>query len=401
MDNSFNELTNAVTQLYRASNVIEQYAAWEHLKEVLSAETSVEVIDKAREYLHDMVRENVLSDALTDYETNPGLYPEFVRTLVELRSRLEGKCAKSRFDVKDANRLWSLWARINELGNCESETEIRALVDELSANFDQHPEYCEEGYSRLRWEIEYEIIGAYMEAFFSVNRSSLAQYRLSLLVATQDLNYYGYPLDFLYFENGRFEVLTPENLYEEEDSTTLRKKLETLIPGFIHLDILAYHGYIDLLTHKSARAVLDAVKSSADWSEVSETTVLLAKYLGDLLRDGLRGLTESVEDQDYDRAVDNFIYAQFDLHKVCTDLDVGKLSNNWSEFLLHAASSPDMDALTNQSILALTFSLLSAVDTGDLPETIQCLIRFLSAITAWPMSITYNEYVRKWIANGD
>jgi len=99
MDNSLNELTNAVVQLYRASNVIEQYAAWEHLKEVLSDETSVEVIDKAREYLHDMVRENVLSDALTDYESNPGLYPEYVRTLVELRSRVEGKCAKSRFDV--------------------------------------------------------------------------------------------------------------------------------------------------------------------------------------------------------------------------------------------------------------------------------------------------------------
>ena len=401
MINNFFELIHAMEELSRAQNVFEVQAAREHMKKALDEDISKTELQETLDFLRDMAHINVLSDALSDYEAHPELYPERMRTLVNLLSRFEGICPSLRLYVEDAKRLRGLWSRFEELGNCKTEAEIRALVDELVALFEQHPQYRESGYRRLRMEIENEIIGAYMDAFFSVNRAWNAQYRLSLLVAVQDLNFCGYPLDFLYFENGRFEVLTPKNLCEEENVTTLRKKLETLIPGFIHMDILAYHGYMDCLTADVAGSVLEGIQNLSEWKEVEETDKLRAQYLCDLLRDGLRGLTESVEDQDYDRAVDNFIYAQFDLHKVCTDLDVGKLSNNWSEFLLHAASSPDMDALTNQSILALTFSLLSAVDTGDLPETIQCLIRFLSAITAWPMSITYNEYVRKWIANGD
>lgn len=388
-------------ELLRARNAFEAQAAYEHLKKVLDRDISGTEFQEALNTLRDTAHDIVLADALADYNANPKLYPERVGILYNLLPRFEGKCTAARLGMEETKLLKDIWERFDELGECKSELQIYSLVDELFRLFEQHPEYREAGYRRLRWEIEKEIIGAYLEVFFSMNRPWLEHYHTSLLVAAEELCVRDYKLDFLYFDNRRFEVLTPENVCGEKDLTTLRKKLETLVTALSHADILVFSAYMDSLTDEIASAVLNTLESLHDWAEVSETAKLRERYLGSLLRDRLRGLTESVDEQEFDSALDNFVFAQLYLHRVCTNTDAGYLENNWSEFLFYAASSPDLDALTTQSILALTVSLMSEIETSGMPETLQCLVRFLTAIVSWPMSVTYKDNVCEWIINGD
>jgi len=53
-----------------------------------------------------------------------------------------------------------------------------------------------------------------------------------------------------------------------------------------------------------------------------------------------------------------------------------------------------------QAVLSLTVAVLAMEAPDDLPETLQCLIRFFLTASAWPMSFTYNDTVFRWILSG-
>ena len=348
------------------------------------------------------MHESVLADALADYKVHPELYTERVTTLRNLLTVLQGKCTEAIFSKADVIRLKDILERFNELGACNTGAEVRAFVDDLSAHLEQHLEYRDAGYRRLSWEIENEIIGAYMEVFCRASRTPNAAYQLSLLVAMDDLFVYAYPPDFLYYDMGiDFRVLTPENLLQESDPVVLCKKLNMLRAALGRWDVTASNAYVENFTREISAAVLNKIQAQPEWEDVSEAYKLRAKYLADLLRDELRGLTESLAEQAFGKPKDNYCSAQLELHKLCIEPDTFLLENDWNAFLVYAASSPDLDALSVQAMLALTVSLLAEVETDTLPETLQCLIRILLTTVASPVSFVYNDDLFHWILHGD
>lgn len=396
------ELIAALDKLSSAANEFEAQAAANRLKNALSDETTESDREEAQFGLRDKVRESVLSDALTDYDEHSELYPERVLTLHNALPVVMGKIPYTELREEDVLCVKDILPRFGELASCKTGKEIRAFVDNLSDQFEQHPEYREAGYRRLLWELEDEIIGAYAEVFFRVaDRSWRAGYQLSLLAALEESIIYAYPPNFLFFEDATFQVLSPENLLEEMDLTSLRKKLDLLRAALSCWDVTACSGYLENLLCQISKAILDALLASPEWEESSAATKLRANYLTNLLADGLRGLTETVEEVEDAPPEDNFMNAQLELHKLCAETDVEYLKNDVEDFHIFAAASPDVGSLSMQAVLSLTVAIWAMEAPDDLPETLQCLIRFFLTASAWPMSFTYNDTVFRWIVSGN
>ena len=401
MNNNTIELIAALDKLSSAANEFEAQAAVNRLKNALSDETTESDREEAQFGLRDKVRESVLSDALADYDEHSELYPERVLTLHNTLPVVMGKIPRAEFKEADILALKDILPRFGELASCKTGKEIRAFVDSLSAQFEQHPEYREAGYRRLLWELEDEIIGAYAEVFFRVaDRSWRAGYQLSLLAALEENISYSFAPNFLFYQNATFQVVTPENLVEEMDLTSLRKKLDLLRAALSCWDVTACSGYLENLLCQISKAILDTLLASPEWEESSAATKLRAAYLTNLLADGLRGLTETVEEVEDAPPEDNFMNAQMELNKLCTETDADYLKNDVEDFHIFAAACPDVGALSMQAILSLTVAVLAMDAPDDLPETLQCLIRFFLTASAWPMSFTYNDTVFRWILSG-
>lgn len=398
MNNNTIELIAALDKLSSAANEFEAQAAVSRLKHALSDETTQSDREEAQFGLRDKVRESVLSDALADYDEHSELYPERVLTLHNTLPVVMGKIPRAEFK-EDVLCAKDILPRFGELAQCKTGDEIRAFVDNLSARFEQHPEYREAGYRRLLWELEDEIIGAYAEVFFRVaDRSWRAGYQMSLLAALEENVAFAYTPDFVYFEDSTFQVITPENLLQETDLTALRKKLDLLRSALARWDTCS--AYLENLLCQISKAILDTLRASPEWEESSAATKLRANYLKILLTAGLRGLTETVEEVEDAPPEDNFMNAQMALNKLCAETDAEYLENDWADFLIFAAASPDVDALSMQAVLSLTVAILAMEAPDDMPETLQCLIRFLLSAAAWPMSFTYNDTVFRWILSG-
>jgi hypothetical protein len=400
MNNNTIELIAALDKLSSAANEFEAQAAVTRLKHALSDETTESDREEAQFGLRDKVRESVLSDALADYDEHSELYPERVLTLHNTLPVVMGKIPSSELKEADVLCVKDILPRFGELARCKTGDEIRAFVDNLSARFEQHPEYREAGYRRLLWELEDEIIGAYAEVFFRVaDRSWRAGYQMSLLAALEENVAFAYTPDFVYFEDSTFQVITPENLLQETDLTALRKKLDLLRSALARWDVPACSAYLENLLCQISKAILDALRASPEWEESSAATKLRADYLTNLA-DGLLGLTEAVEEVEDAPPEDNFMNAQMALRKLCAETDAEYLENAWEDFLVFAAACPDVGSLSMQAILSLTVAVLAMDAPDNLPETLQCLIRFFLTASAWPMSFTYNDTVFRWILSG-
>jgi|GEM_PF-2330470 hypothetical protein len=388
-ENTDIELFRAVEKLYRARNVFEARAAYEHMiKKALDGESAQMGLRETLDSLHEMVHEIVLSDALADYEAHPELFSECANALHNYLPVVKSNCDGTRLSVEDAKCLKDIWNRFSELYSCKTSDEVHTLMDEIVALFEQHPEFWEAGYRRLRWEIENEIIGTYMEAFYRANRSWRVQCHIILLAAIDNLYLYSYLLDF--FQDERIQALTPQDLREDMDLATLRMKLKSQVPGMSQQNIFAISGFSSLmnsLTDAIASAVLDKIRSLPS-RVVSKATKLRAQYLNDLLCNGLWGCTGPLLEREVRNLTEDFVFAQLALHKICTVTNTEDLAMYWGMFLVRAGSRPELDALNTQAILSLTLSLLSSVEIDDLPETLQCWIRFISTIAVWPMGVT-------------
>jgi hypothetical protein len=401
MNDNVIELIAALDKLSSATNEFEAQAAVNRLKHALSDETTESDREEAQFRLRDKVRESVLSDALADYDEHSELYPERVLTLHNTLPVVMGKIPRAEFK-EDVLCAKDILPRFGELAQCKTGDEIRAFVDNLSARFEQHPEYREAGYRRLLWELEDEIICAYAEVFFRVaDRSWRAGYQMSLLAALEESIVCAYPPNFLFFEDATFQVISPQNLLAETDLTALRKKLDLLRSALSCWDAASCSGYLENLLYQISKAILDALRASPEWEESSAATKLRANYLSKIFPDGLCGLTETVEEVEDAPPEDNFMNAQMELHKLCAETDAEYLENDWADFLIFSAASPDVDALSMQAVLSLTVAVLAMEAPDDLPETLQCLIRFFLTASAWPMSFTYNDTVLRWILSGD
>ena len=402
MSNRVIELFTAGEMLCKACDVSEAQAAYKRFQKALDEDLTEEDWNDVHNYIRDMVHVDVFTNAVADYKAHPELYTERVTTLHNLHSVVKGKCTEGHYSKEDALSLKNILGHFSGLGACKTGDEVRAFVDDLSAHLEQHQEYRNAGYRRLCWEIESEIIGAYMEVFCRVERAPHDAYWLNLLIAMDELFVCAYPPNFLYYDMGiDFQVLTPENLLNETDPKVLRRKLKMVRAALGRWDVTACDAYVEDFVLEIAAAVLKEIQNMPEWKMASDATKLLAKYLADLLRDKLRGLTESVKEQEFENAEDNFICAQNELHKICTDANVKFLAYHWDKFLIYAASSPDVDALSVQAVLSLTVSLLALVEIDALPEALQCLIRFLLTVAASPVSFIYNDEVFRWILSGD
>ena len=405
MNKSTIELIAALDKLSSAANEFEAQTAVNRLKHALSDETTESDREEAQFGLRDKVRESVLSDALADYDKHSELYPERVLTLHNTLPVVMGKIPCTQLREEDILCVKDILPRFGELASCKTGDEIRAFVDNLSARFEQHPEYREAGYRRLLWELEDEIIGAYAEVFFRVaDRSWRAGYQMSLLAALEESIVYAYPPNFLFFENSTFQVISPENLLEETDLTALRKKLDLLRAALSCWDVTACSGYLENLLCQISQVVLNALQATPGGESVSAATTLRAKYLSKILPDGLCGLMETEEPLLDTTPIQDLMSAMTVLHKLCVQTDPDYIENNWSDFLSFAAGCPDTDPLSMQAILTLSVSILTEVPAqvpDDLPETLQCLIRFLLSAAAWPLSFTYNDTVFRWILSGN
>ena len=404
MNNNTIELIAALDKLSSAANEFEAQAAANRLKHALSDETTESDREEAQFGLRDKVRESVLSDALSDYDEHSELYLERVLTLHNTLPVVMGKIPCTELREEDVLCLKDILPRFGELALCKTGKEIRAFVDSLSARFEQHPEYREAGYRRLLWELEDEIIGAYAEVFFRVaDRSWQAGYQLSLLAALEENIALAYPPDFVYFEDGTFQVVSPENLLEETDLTALRKKLAQLRSALSCWDMPACSGYLENLLCQISQVILNALQAAPGGESVSAATTLRAKYLSKILPDGLCGLMETEEPLLDTTPIQDLMSAMTVLHKLCVQTDPDYIENSWLDFLSFAAGCPDTDPLSMQAILTLSVSILTEVPAqvlDTLPETLLCLLRFLLSTAAWPISFTYNDTVFRWIISG-
>lgn len=317
----------------------------------MSDETTESDREEAQFRLRDKVRESVLSDALSDYDEHSELYPERVLTLHNTLPVVMGKIPCTELREEDVLCLKDILPRFGELASCKTGKEIRAFVDQMS-----------------------------------------------LLAALEENVAFAYTPDFVYFEDSTFQVITPENLLQETDLTALRKKLDLLRSALARWD--ACSAYLENLLCQISKAILDTLRASPEWEESSAATKLRADYLTNLLADGLLGLTEAVEEVEDAPPEDNFMNAQMALCKLCAETDAEYLENAWEDFLVFAAACPDVGSLSMQAILSLTVAVLAMDAPDDLPETLQCLIRFFLTASAWPMSFTYNDTVFRWILCG-
>jgi len=402
MNKAVLSLNLAVDKLISARNDFEARVAMALLTDALSEE----ITDDERVDIHKKLVSNLRSKAFSmaqkHYKAQPDNYPDYIFCLLDAVPVLQRRyAAMSDFPDSDVSPREFL-QHLNQLSGCRSPEEVSAFLNEMMEYLDAHPEYQKDGYGHLISVVKSEIIAAYMEK--PEEHGWRERYILTLLCAVEDSVHYCYTLNFLYYEDGIFEMVSPDNLAEETDIGRLSRKLELLQEAMASVHPYFLEGYLNRLSKVISRTVVETLSNEENGEEMPAHLIALMDYLVDLDFEVVRSAATNEEPAE-DSPMENLLNAQAMLHNLCIHEDTEYLENDWAEFLSGAAGCPACGELLKEqayaaiSIRVMTELMAQAADS--VPETTLCLMRLFLALYTSPVTNTLDDDVLKWVIRGN
>lgn len=336
------------------------------------------------------------------YKAHPESCPDYVLSLLDAVPVLQRRYAllSDLPDIDDSPR--EFLKHLDELSGCRSSEAVSAFLNKMMEELEAHPEYQKDGYARLCSAVKCEIIAAYMEK--PEEHSWHERYTLSLLCAIEESVQYGYTLNFLYYENGIFEMLSPENIVEETNFGCLSRKLEVLQEAMGSVNPYFLEGYMSRLSELISKTVIEALSNGENGEALPAHLITLMDYLEDM-DCGVVLNAAAIAEPAEDSPMENLLNAQAMLHNLCIHKDTEHLENDWAEFLSGAAGCPACAELLNDQAYA-TISIrvmtdLMAQAACSVPETTLCLMRLFLALYTSPVTNSLDDDVLRWVIRGD
>ena len=402
MKKSVINLELAADALINAQNDSEARSAMALLKDANREElTDDERLDINMKAVNTL-RFKSFSMAKEHFNAYPDACPGYVSALINVVPVLQRRCAELEAlpDLNVSPR--EFLHLLDELSTCRTHEEVSAFLNKMTENLEAHPEYQKDGYNRLLSAVRCEIIAVYLEK--PEEHGWQERYLLSLLGAMEESVHHCYSLNFLYYENGVFQMVSPENLTEESDIDRLARKLELLqeAMGSVHPYFL--EGYLSRLADAISKAVVETLEGTDNEDGLPGHLITLMDYLEELDWGAVVSAAAS-ESPAEDSALKNLLNAQAMIHNLCIHKDLEYLENDWAEFLSSAAGCPACAELLNeQAHAAISIRVMTELMmrySGTLPETTLCLMRLFLALYTSPVTNTLDDDVLKWVIRGE
>jgi len=404
MKNAALNLNLAVDKLINAQNDFEARVAMTLLKDALREEnTDDERLDINMELVNTL-RFKAFSMAKEHYIAYPDTCPAYVSALINAVPLLQRRCAELEVlpDIDESPSPREFLHLLDKLSGCWTPEAVSAFLNEMTENLEAHPEYQKDGYNRLLSTVKCEVIAAYMEN--PEEHGWRERYLLSLLCAMEESVHHCYSLNFLYYENGVFQMVSPENLVEERDIGRLARKLEVLQEAMGSVNPYFLEAYLNQLAWAISKTVVDTLVNADNEEALPEHLITLMDYLEEMDCGAVEEAAENEEPAEYS-PLKNLLNAQAMLRNLCIHESVEYLENDWAEFLSSAAGCPACaELLSEQAHAALSIRVMTELMTrcsGAVPETKLCLARLFFALYISPVTNTLDDDVLKWVISGE